>query len=94
MTSRKLTRKRITELKEILDKHGAVLTKFVYYKKYFGDFEIEIEYDMSVHSFITDKGAVVHNGKWICGSSYHIAGQDDTFPMLLKVIKKELFNEL
>lgn len=94
MTTKKLTRKRIAELKEILDKHGAVLTKFVYYKKYFGDFEIEIENNGAVHSFLTDKGEVVHNGQPIRHGPYHIAGQDDTFPFLLKIIKKELFNEL
>ena len=74
-----------------LSEKGAKLIKYEYYKDAFGDFNLVIEYNGQVHNFFTDKGAIGYNNKLVCSNSYHVAGENDTFPKLLEQIRETLF---
>ena len=80
-------------LKSFLDEKGAKLVKYEYYKDAFGDFNLTIEYNGQMHTFFTDKGAIGHNDKLICGNSYHVTGKSDTLPKLLEIIQATLFDK-
>lgn len=74
-------------------KYNAKLIKYEYYKKIFGNFLIEIKYKDKVYKLVTDKSEIYLDSNLLSDSSYHIAGQDDTFTRLLEVIEKEVFKE-
>lgn len=79
------------QLKDFLGAYGAELITFDYYSKIFGNFNVVIKVEDKLHTFITDRGEIIHNSKMVCDNSYHVAGCDDTFSKLIEVIKKELF---
>ena len=91
MKSRRRTKRRKAELEHFLSDHGAKLLSFTYYWKAFGDFSIEIEKDGVKHTFSTDRDDIYHGQKMICDGSYHVPGEDDKYPLLVKAIKNELF---
>ena len=68
----------------------ATLVSFDYNKMVFGNIVIKIEMSKIMHTFVTDRGEIYHNGKMICDSSYRYTEKEDTFPKLLQMIKKEL----
>lgn len=74
----------------LCERYNAKIIKFDYYKKVFGNFVIEIEYNDTLQTIITDRGEIVFNGNHICDNSYLIAGQD-TFTKLLELVEKKMF---
>ena len=81
------------ELNVFLGKHGAKMINFKYYYKIFGNIVLDVEFRNIMHRFVTDRGEIYHNEKFVCDNSYHVAGKNDTFEMLIKVIDKNLFSE-
>lgn len=77
----------------LCEKYNAKIITFEYYKKLFGNFLIEIEYKDKLHTIIADRGEICIDGYMVCNSSYHIAGQDDTFTKLVEMLEKELLNK-
>lgn len=77
----------------LCEKYKAELKKFTHYKNVFGNYDIEIVYNKHAYSIITDKSEIYINSDFICGNSYHVAGQNDTFKKLLETIKTVIFNE-
>ena len=71
------------------EKHNARIIKFDYYKKVFGNFVIEIEYNGKLQTIITDRGDIFINDSFVSHNSYHI----DTFTKLLEMVEKELLSE-
>lgn len=69
---------------------GATLVSFDRNEQFFGNLALKITLDRVTHTFVTDRGEIYHNGKLLCDSSYHKAGNDDTFLKLLQLIKREL----
>ena len=53
---------------------------------------IEIEYNDTLQTIITDRGEIVFNGKSISNNSYLDTGQD-TFSKLLELVEKEIFSK-
>ncbi len=76
----------------LCEKYNAKIIKFDYYKKVFGNFVIEIAYNDTLQTIITDRGEIVFNGNHICDNSYLITGQD-TFTKLLELVEKEMFSK-
>ena len=70
----------------MLTENRANLCTFDHNTKVFGNYFIEIEYNGEKHSFVTDRGEILHNGKAVV--PYCVG---DTFPALFDVIQKELF---
>ncbi len=68
----------------------ATLVSFEYNDKVFGNIVVKIELKKIMHTFVTDRGEIYHNGKMICDSSYRHTEKEDTFPKLLQIIKNEL----
>ena len=73
----------------LCEKHNARIIKFDYYKKVFGNFVIEIEYNGNLQTIITDRGDIFINDSFVSHNSYHI----DTFTKLLEMVEKELLSE-
>ena len=69
------------------EKCNAKIIRFDYYKKVFGNFVIEIEYNGKFHTIITDRRDIFINDSFVSNNSYHI----DTFTKLLEMVEKELF---
>ena len=69
---------------------GAVLISFDRNDAFFGNMTVVIKQGPKKHTFVTDRGEILHGKKLLCGSKYHQPGQEDTFPMLLQMIQKEL----
>lgn len=76
----------------LCEKYNAKIIKFDYYKKVFGNFVIEIEYNDTLQTIITDRGEIVFNGKSISNNSYLDTGQD-TFSKLFELVEKEIFSK-
>ena len=76
-------------IKAILPTNATVVS-FDYYGKVFGNIVLKLEIGNDIHTFITDRGEIYHNGKMLCNSSYHYIEKEDTFPKLLQMIKQEL----
>ena len=91
-TSDKRYKEKYNRFLLLCEKYYAKIIKFDYYKKAFGNFVIEIEYNEKLHTIITDRGEIVFNGNYICDNSYLITGQD-TFTKLLEMVEKKLFSE-
>lgn len=85
-------KKMIGDLEKFLKDKNAKLISFQYFPKMFGNITVEIEYKKMLHTFIVDRGEIIHNNKQIRDNSYHIAEQNDSFSTLLEEIQKELFN--
>lgn len=68
----------------------AALVSFDRNDAFFGNMTVVIKQGSKKHTFCTDRGEILHGKKLLCNSAYHQAGQDDTFPMLLQMIQKEL----
>ena len=68
----------------------AILISFEYNEMIFGNIVVKIEFKKTLHTFVTDRGEIYHNGKMLCDSSYHYTEKEDTFPKLLQLIKTEL----
>lgn len=83
--------KMIDEINKFLISHNAKLLRFEVNYKAFGDLVVEIEFNNIKHLFIIDKGEIYHNQKFLCNNSYHEVDKNDTFPKLLEMIEKELF---
>ncbi len=75
-----------SRIEKLVASYDATLLYFKYYKKIFGNIEVEIVCDGKTYEFITDRGEIYCNKKFICDNSYHIAGADDTIDKLLEVI--------
>ena len=73
--------------------YGAKIQEYQYFEKLFGDFRVVIEYKGMIYTITTDKGDIYLGTRLICNSSYHKAGNDDTFDMLICVIKRSIFND-
>ncbi len=73
----------------LCEKHNERIIKFDYYKKVFGNFVIEIEYNGKLQTIITDRGDIFINDSFVSHNSYHI----DTFTKLLEMVEKELLFE-
>ena len=91
-TSDKKYKEKYNKFLLLCNKYNEKIIKFDYYKKVFGNFVIEIEYNEKHHIIITDRGDIIFNGKYICDNSYLSTGQD-TFNKLLEMIEKNLFNK-
>lgn len=89
-TSNKRYKEKYNRFLLLCEKYNAKIIKFDYYKKAFGNFVIEVEYDGKLHTIITDRGEIIINDNFICGISYLTEGQD-TFTKLLEMVEKELF---
>ena len=76
-------------IKTLLPTNAAVVS-FDYNEKVFGNIVLKVEIEKDIHTFITDRGEIYHNGKMLCDSSYHYTEKEDTFPKLLQLINKEL----
>lgn len=68
----------------------AVLVVFDRNEAFFGNMTAVIRKGSKTHTFVTDRGEIRHNKKLLCTGDYHRAGQDDTFPMLLRMIQQIL----
>lgn len=75
------------------EKNGAQVLNYIHYKKFFGDFVVDIKYKDQKHTIITDRGDVYLDSRLICNSSYHVAGHDDTFSTMLNVMQENLFQK-
>ena len=73
-------------LNKMLAENCAKLCTFDHNTKVFGNYFVEIEYNGEKHSFVTDRGEILHNGKTVVP---YCAG--DTFPTLFRTIQTELF---
>lgn len=78
-------------LVSLLKSNNAKLVNYEYYKKIFGNFVVEIEFQGKVYKFITDRGEIYLDSVLLFDSSYHKVGQSDVFPKLFEAIKQELF---
>lgn len=92
-TSDKKYKEKYNRFLLLCEKYNAKIIKFEYYKKAFGDFVIEVEYNGKTHSIITDRGDIYLDAYGVCNNSYHIAKQDDIFTKLLELAEKKLFSE-
>ncbi len=68
----------------------ATVISFDYNEKAFGNIVLKLEFENVIHTFITDRGEIYHNGKMLCDSSYHDIEKEDTFSKLLQLVKREL----
>ena len=84
-------KKKYEKINTICDKYNAKIIKFEYYKRIFGNFIIEIEYNDKIYNIVTDKGDIYLNNQLICDSSYHIAGKDDTIEKILEILNNNIF---
>lgn len=66
------------------------LVSFDYNRKVFGNIVVKLEYEGINHTFISDRGDIIHNRKMLCDSSYQHLENIDTFQKLLQLIKREL----
>ena len=78
------------EMRKALLPINAAVISFGYNEKVFGNIFLKLEFEKDIHTFITDRGEIYHNGKMLCNSSYHYTEKEDTFPKLLQLIKQEL----
>ena len=69
---------------------NATIVSFDYYEKAFGNIVLKLETGKDIHTFITDRGEIYHNGKMLCDHSYLYIEKEDTFSKLLQLIKQEL----
>ena len=69
---------------------NATIVSFDYYEKAFGNIVLKLETEKDIHTFITDRGEIYHNGKMLCDHSYLYIEKEDTFSKLLQLIKQEL----
>ncbi|MCM1557163.1 MAG: hypothetical protein NC087_06475 [Anaeroplasma bactoclasticum] len=88
-TSDKKYKEKYNRFLLLCEKYKAKIIKFDYYKKVFGNFVIEIEYNMKLHTIITDRGDIFINDSFVSHNSYQI----DTFSKLLEMVEKGLFSE-
>ena len=79
----------LNALKAILPA-AATLVSFDYNERVFGNIVVKIKLPKVMHTFVTDRGEIYHNGKMICDSSYHYTEKEDTFSKLIQLIKNEL----
>ena len=91
-TSDKKYKEKYNKFLLLCEKYDAKIIKFDYYKKVFGNFVIEIEYNEKHYVIITDRGKIIFNGKSICDNQYLMTGQD-TFTKLLEMVEQDLFRK-
>lgn len=91
---KKENQKTLEGLRTLLNNNNARLIKFEIFHKAFGDVIIEVEYLNNIHIFSTDRGDIYHNGRGLRNNSYHIAGENDTFRSVVKVIEEVLFTKV
>ena len=80
----------IERLNMLLKGKKGKLLELEYYEKTFGNIIVRIEADGVLHTFITDRGDIYCDSKFMCDSSYHVQGRDDTFDKLYEIIQEVL----
>lgn len=80
----------MADIIKVILPENAKLVSFEYDARCFGNMMCKIKVEDQMHTFIVDRGEIVHNDKLLCDSSYHQAGRSDAFPKLLEMIKKKL----
>jgi len=78
----------IFQIQSVLNNSNFTLLSFDRNKQVFGNMIVVISDGQKKYQFITDRGEISCNNKFLCDNSYHIAGQDDTPIYLIKEIEK------
>ncbi len=78
------------DIQTLLDKYGCELISFEYYKKIFGNIVLKIKFKEEEIEFITDRGEIVCNGKYLCNYDYLITEKKTTPQKLLELIEWKL----
>ena len=78
----------ISRIQNILYNTNFTLLSFDRNQLVFGNMIVNISNGQKNYQFVTDRGEIFCNNKFLLGNSYHIAGQDDTPVYLITEISK------
>lgn len=81
-----------SRIKSIVEKNGYSIIEYVWDHKMFGDIFLKITNGINEHTFLTDRGDIIFDSKYIDSHYEHLAGFDDT-PIYFIIALEDYFNK-